>query len=550
MWRALTAAGLVGLAIAGPAGTPSARASVPVLVIDGRGFGHGVGMAQDGALWMGVGGANLGQILGHFYPGTSLGKASGAVRVAVMRSPSGDAVLQFPDGGQVRDAPSGPQSAGFPLDVPAGGQARVWWDGSQYHAQLVGGPRPYGATMRASSGTNKIEIPLPTTTTAGGPANPTTTTSPPTPTLVPPTAPGPRTTTTTTSPPPASGGPPPPEAVTPRPLWATPANYGTVAVTARGRRYRGLTEAIADGSQLRLVNQLDVEDYLRGMGEVRDPSWPAASLQTQAVAARTYALRAMRAGGEICDDDRCQVYLGAQAEYPAMDKAVAATRGAVVAYGGSFASTVYSANGGGVSATTEEGFGTNSNGYPYLRAAPYTTRNPAPWRVTIALSDLAARFGVAGGVTNARVTTKGPSGRALAIALDGNGGGKAVDAHAFASGLGLHSTLFQLHVEEALVAPPPPNAGDFLQVPPDEATAQAPVVATPDTVPAPSLSPAAVPRFPAGQALGHAATTGRARNRLVILLAVVTLVLAAAITGFASLRARNARSQGGENRMA
>src|SRR5689334_24104878 len=41
------------------------------------------------------------------------------------------------------------------------------------------------------------------------------------------------------------------------------------------------------------------------------------------------------------------------------------------------------------SATTEEGFGTNSAGYPYLRAGPYTTRDTAPWEVRVALSDLA-----------------------------------------------------------------------------------------------------------------------------------------------------------------
>src|SRR5881398_2831860 len=35
----------------------TANAAVPVLVIDGKGFGHGVGMAQDGAYWMARSGA-------------------------------------------------------------------------------------------------------------------------------------------------------------------------------------------------------------------------------------------------------------------------------------------------------------------------------------------------------------------------------------------------------------------------------------------------------------------------------------------------------------
>ena len=511
---------------------------MPVLVIDGRGHGHGVGMAQDGALWMGVAGANLAQIVGHFYPGTSFAKSSGSVRVAVFRSGSGDAVLQFPDGGQVRDAPSGDQSAGFPVDVPPGGQARVWWDGGRYHAQLVGGSRSYAASAATASRTGNVEVPGPTTTTTAA-TGATTTTQPPAPAILPP-PPG---ATTTTAPPgaaPPAGPPPPPDSASTRPLWALPNSYGTVAVPARDRRYRGATEAIADGGALRLVNQLDVEDYLRGMGEVRDPSWPAASLQTQAVAARTYALRAGQRGGELCDDDRCQVYLGAQAEYPAMDRAVSATRGTVVAFHGAFASTVYSSNAGGISASTEEGFGTASSGYPYLRAGPYVTRNPNPWRVEIGLSDLAARFGIRDGVTGARIVTRGPSGRALAVSLDGPGGSHTVDARAFAAGLGLRSTLFELHIEEMLVAPPPPVAGNFLQVPPDEAATLAPVAPPPEAAAGPS--PNVVPRLPAGQALGPHLTAVHERNWLVILVAFVTL--AGAVAAAAQARRRGAAVSG------
>ena len=58
------------------------------LVIEGRGFGHGVGMAQDGAYWMGRAGASTEEILGHFYPGTGIGRATGSVRVAVHTTPA------------------------------------------------------------------------------------------------------------------------------------------------------------------------------------------------------------------------------------------------------------------------------------------------------------------------------------------------------------------------------------------------------------------------------------------------------------------------------
>src|SRR3954469_22481237 len=89
--------------VAAPVARP-APAAVPVLVIDGRGFGHGVGMAQDGAYWMARGGSTMPQIISHFYPGTTLGKTTGSVRVVVVPGPGQDANLLFPNGGEVRDA--------------------------------------------------------------------------------------------------------------------------------------------------------------------------------------------------------------------------------------------------------------------------------------------------------------------------------------------------------------------------------------------------------------------------------------------------------------
>jgi len=221
----------------------------------------------------------------------------------------------------------------------------------------------------------------------------------------------------------------------------------------------------------RLVNQVDVEDYLRGMGEVRDPSWPASGLQTQAIAARTYALRAMAASRELCDTQQCQVYLGQQVEYPQMDQAVRDTQGVVLTYDGRLASAVYSANAGGVSATTEEGFGTPGEGYPYLRSTDYLTRDRAPWRVDVALSDVAVRFGYPGQLEKVRVARTGPSGRAVEVVLDGSAGERVVAGIDFAAQLGLRSTLVKLRTDVAAATPPPPpppaDGGAGLQVLPD-----------------------------------------------------------------------------------
>src|SRR5947209_6369611 len=436
-WRLVACLSLL-LAVA-PA--PAARAAVPVLVVDGKGWGHGVGMAQDGAYWMGRAVQSTNQILGHFYPGTAIGRASGTVSVAVFDAPNRDSVVGFPSGGQVHDTQSGTESAGFPVSVGPGGSVHVWFDGV-YHAQAISGSTQHAAAASPSTPSLSqarlvsYQVPSPSTTTTVG-LLPTTTTLP-----------KPVTTTTTrppSQPPPTSPPPPPAPAVATsgRPLWAVPAN-GSVTSLTSGHQYRGVISMTATGP-LHFVNHVDVEQYLRGMGEVRDSSWPQASLKTQAIAARTYALRSL--GGELCDYDRCQVYLGAGAEYGAMDKAVSDSRGQVVTYGGGLASTVYSANAGGVSATAPEGFGLGSPNYPYLKAAPYTTSDPDPWTVKIALSDLGARFGAAGPLSGAHVAQAGPSGRALSVSLDGPGGAKLVDGHQFASGLGLKSTLFGLRVE-------------------------------------------------------------------------------------------------------
>lgn len=475
-----------------------ARAAVPVVFVDGRGFGHGVGMAQDGALAMGKAGATTPAILGQFYPGAAIGKASGGVRVAVHTAAGNEVVLGFPHGGEVRDAPAGPQSAGFPVAVRPGGQVRIRVAGGTYSVEVLGGSAA-GSSQPASA----TSSPPATSDSSGGALasssseESTTTTVAPSPTLVPPpatsstTAPPPPTTASTAPTPPPGSKPPPPgdeRTTSNRPLWAFAASGGVVAVPARGRQYRGGIEATAAGGPLRLVNQLDVEVYLKGMGEVRDPRWPPAALRAQAIAARTYALRATAAGAELCDDQRCQVYLGAQAEYAAMNKAVADSAGQVLTFGRKLASAVYSANGGGHSATTEEGFGTPGDGYPYLRAATYQTTDPLPWSVTIALSDVASRLRYPGQVTDVRVGRAGPSGRAIEVILDGTAGPKAVTGLAFDAALGLRSTLFTLRVGTSDAPPPPPGEASDAQVLPDEvavATAPAPAAAVPDLPPGP-----------------------------------------------------------------
>ncbi len=64
-------------------GVPTAEA-YPTLVIRGAGYGHGVGMSQEGALGYAEHGYTYQAILAHYYTGTVLGRVSAQTKVTVM----------------------------------------------------------------------------------------------------------------------------------------------------------------------------------------------------------------------------------------------------------------------------------------------------------------------------------------------------------------------------------------------------------------------------------------------------------------------------------
>ena len=81
---------LAALACACGAGAANARAAVS-WVVHGHGFGHGVGLSAYGAYGYALHGKGYKFILGHYYPGTSLGTVEGAHVVRVLlETASGD----------------------------------------------------------------------------------------------------------------------------------------------------------------------------------------------------------------------------------------------------------------------------------------------------------------------------------------------------------------------------------------------------------------------------------------------------------------------------
>lgn len=146
---------------------------------------------------------------------------------------------------------------------------------------------------------------------------------------------------------------------------APAAGAGGLTVAGAGT-FRGAIEVRTNGRRLVVVNHLALEEYLRGIDEV-PPSWPAAALQAQAIAARTYAAHKVLAaeprwrdlGADICATSACQVYRGLDAERRAAGHgwlpAVEATAGRALLDGGRPIMASYSSTANGPQAMSQNG---------------------------------------------------------------------------------------------------------------------------------------------------------------------------------------------------
>jgi stage II sporulation protein D len=208
----------------------------------------------------------------------------------------------------------------------------------------------------------------------------------------------------------------------------------------------------ASGTGLNAINAIDLEDYLMGVVPSESPaSWPAAALEAQAVAARSYALAA-NVNGKGFDqyaDTRSQVYRGYLGETPATNSAVAATAREVVTYGGEIATTFFFSTSGGHTENNEfSSLGFGQPPIPYLRGVddPYEAEVGSPYehwkrkfslgRMNSALSGL----GLRGKLRNIVVTQRGASPRIVHAKLVGGGGSTAVTGPQLQTALGLPDT--------------------------------------------------------------------------------------------------------------
>ena len=205
-------------------------------------------------------------------------------------------------------------------------------------------------------------------------------------------------------------------------------------------RYPGtLLIRSADDGTLTLTVTLTFQQYLEGIAEV-PPTWPAAALQAQAVAARSYVLsttgwtgaQGAHLGTPICGTSACQVYGGIPVPRPRglrhWYEAVRDTTGQVLMYGGRPADTVYFSTSNGRTYGNEDVFG--SSPLPYLRPVVERDDGASPlshWRVALPLRDLTTMLTASGswpaGTPITSATVEGS-----VVRLAGGGETRVIDA--------------------------------------------------------------------------------------------------------------------------
>ena len=217
----------------------------------------------------------------------------------------------------------------------------------------------------------------------------------------------------------------------------------------RDARYRGIFRiAPASIGGLHVIDVVPIEQYLRGViGVESDPSWPAAALEAQAVASRTYAITAgaSSSGFDVYADTRSQQYDGVHAEGAGTDSAVHLTAGEIVTYAGRPAITYYFDSSGGRTESIQYGFPGTAPA-PWLVSVndPYDSLSPEHFwgPQQLSLADAQARLGdlVHGTLRAIDVVRRGDSPRIVTATVVGSAGSVSVGGPDLASRLGLQST--------------------------------------------------------------------------------------------------------------
>jgi SpoIID/LytB domain protein len=417
----LLAAALVAALLA-PIPVQAAR----IVKIRGGGYGHGLGMSQYGSLGRAKRGDSPVEILTHYYSGTTVAARNmpTAIRVGLLQTQT---VIELKsqsagsDGGRIEFRIADNE------DPFVAGSAGSNW---RIEVGPTGGYRVYKNGNRIKRDGRAV---------FGGPS---------------------------------------------RPLIATYQEFNTrVLVIDKGLAYRYgklvfgtyRSSSCDPGFCMRLNNAVGMQGYLYGLGEVPS-SWPWQALQTQAIAARTYAFnKVLRLGQHrigcdcaVYDSVADQAYVGDRKRldsgpwWPDWKGAVDATKDKVVLHNGFPIEAYYSSSSGGHTENNEFVWG--GSPIPYLRGVPdapdAVADNPNHvWDpITMSWASFSARLNAyygTGTLKKFEVIKRGVSGRVTDYnESNGTGGARIVGSArtvrtsgwSLRSALGLKDSLFYVDI--------------------------------------------------------------------------------------------------------
>jgi SpoIID/LytB domain protein len=213
--------------------------------------------------------------------------------------------------------------------------------------------------------------------------------------------------------------------------------------------YRGSMVAELESGALQAVDDVTVESYVQSVTPAEMPaSWTAAALQAQAVAARTYAWRAIAGPKaswyDLDGDTRDQAYPGAGVETTRTDNAVHSTAGEVaVDSTGAAIFAQYSSSDGGWTVSGDQ---------PYLpsRRDPYDGDVPNAehsWTATLTATAIAKAYPSIGTLQQLVITGRDGhgawGGRVTEMSIVGSTATVNVTGSQFQSSFGLRSPWFR-----------------------------------------------------------------------------------------------------------
>jgi len=233
---------------------------------------------------------------------------------------------------------------------------------------------------------------------------------------------------------------------------------GVYCIDMGSRAYRGRMEIGRYGkSTLTAVNIVGMEEYLYGVVPAEMPStWHEEALKAQAICARSYALVKAGYGGasnakkgyKVVDTVSSQVYKGYLAESIKANRAVDATRGAMICYDNKVISSYFFSTSGGSTESAKDVWAVD---LPYLQSVPDFYEQDASrevWEVTMSLEDVNAALagqGISiGAVKDFMISQYSSTGRVYALHLYGADRALTLQGTTIRTVLNLYSTKFKI----------------------------------------------------------------------------------------------------------